>query len=383
MITHLAFLAFSLLPQASAPDLGESLGDGSAAAATQERHGRVDWFEGSYAELLEKAAKEQRVILLNFYTDVSVYSRYLDAGAYSDDAVVQALAPVLCFSVDAESGFGKPLSKHFPTNNKYPALIFLDPNGQLRDRISGHKSPKKILPMIERIVSGENTLGPLRRAVNAAPNDLDALWNLAVKYKELTDIAAHDQQIARIRQLDPKGKSLPMHRLALNLASKESFDAEDTRALRQFLKGETYSELLYEGWVIVAHDELRMAEEAAYDGFAKNARRLRIEYHKAHLNAWDHHPKDLTAAVGNHIAWDMYRDWALLDEKQRDMAIQIARAAVAASPKSADLIDTLACLLFNSGQVEEAIKLMHKCIKLAPDFSLWQERLEMFETRES
>ncbi|MDF1799929.1 MAG: thioredoxin family protein, partial [Planctomycetota bacterium] len=171
------------------------------------QHGKVDWFDGTYEELLEKAKKEDRVVLLSFFSKDCGYCKRLDREAFSDDDVVATLEPVLCLSIDAHSETGRVLDEQFPTNGHYPALIFLDPDGSLRDRILGYKPTSYVLELIESILRDEGTLGDLRRQVEAAPEDLDKIWAYARRLDRFDDAAGYAEQVARLRELDPKGTS--------------------------------------------------------------------------------------------------------------------------------------------------------------------------------
>jgi len=355
----------------------------TAVSEAGERHGKVKWFEGTYDALLAKAKSEQRVVLLNFYTDLCRYCLDLDREGYSDKGVIEALTPVLCFSVDAESELGKPLDERFPTESYYPALIFLDPDGSLRDRIVGYMPTRQLLPEIQRILNDVGTLGDLRRKVAAQPEDLAAIWNLAVKLEELGDQAACEREVEHIKALDPEGKSLPMHQMAMRAALHQANETGDDEPLRKLLATETYPELLFQGWNRLAISELWRAKRAGMQGLTELAQRARTAYHEAHLQAWPYCPTEMTARYGNLVAWELYRDWSALDKEMRSAAIGIARQAVAAAPTTAEVLDTLACLLFNDGQIDEAVRLMRDCIRLEPDRDLWEERLEMFQAKES
>lgn len=352
-------------------------------AASQERHGRVEWFEGSYAQLLREAQKQERVVLLNFYTDLCSYCRVLDSEAYSDSAVVAALAPALCFSVDADSPIGRELNASYPTEDHYPALIFLNPDGSLRDRIIGYLPTRLFLPEVERIMRNEGTLSDLRAKVAKSPKDVNAIWALACKLEDLGDMDSCDEELDRIKKLDPQGKSLPMHHLALRRVARTLAEDDDDGPIRRLLAKETYPEILFEGWNQVAFQDLMRAKRAKMKGLDELAVRHRASYHESHLKAWANCPADLTAEFGNHVAWEIYLDWTRVDRKTRKAGIEVARAAVKAAPKTPEILDTLACLLFNDGQVEEAIEVMRRCVTLEPDRGLWDERLEMFETKES
>jgi len=388
MITTTLIAVFGMLLVSSAPPAPTGLapqapGLLAPVAPAQERHGRVEWFEGSYAKLLQKAKKEQRVVLLNFYTDLCSYCRVLDREAFSDSSVVTALAPVLCFSVDAESPIGRKLNAAFPTEDHYPALIFLDANGKLRDRIIGYLPTRLFLPELERILRNENTLSDLRSKVANSPKDVDAIWNLACKLEDLGDFDACDKEVARIKKLDPKGKSLPMHHMAMRKVVRTLAERDDDGPIRKFLAKETYPELLFEGWNQIAFQDLMRAKRATMKGLDELALRHRQSYHQCHLMAWANCPPDMQADYGNHVAWEIYLDWTQVDEKTRQAGIKAAEKAAELAPKEPEILDTFACLLFNDGQIAEAVQLMQKCIRLEPDRDLWEERLEMFQAKES
>jgi thioredoxin-related protein len=377
-------LVLGLTSDPTAPvDLGEPVPASFALGSPMQRHGHVEWFDGTFDELLAKAAREKRVVLLNFYTDLCAYCRVLDREAYSDSSVVEALKPVLCFSINADSEAGRALDASYPTEDHYPALIFLDSDGALRDRIIGYLPTRQFLPEVERILRNEDTLSDLREKVAKSPADVEAIWALACKLEQLGDLEACDKEIEHIKKLDPQGKSRPMHHLALSAAIKKSIRTDDDEALRKLLAIEIYPELLFEGWNQLAFQDLMRAKAASMQGLGELARRHKLAYHQSHLNAWPNCPSNLRADYGNHVAWELYLDWSRVDEDLRQAAINVAREAVGAAPKAPEILDTLACLLFNDGQIDEAVRLMQKCIRLEPDRDLWEDRLEMFLAKES
>lgn len=356
--------------------------DAFAPGFLQERHGRVVWFEGTYDEARTKARAEDRVILLNFYTDNS-RCRKLDREAYCDDKVVAALVPVVCLSVDSESEIGKALITKYPTENYFPALIFLDADGALRDRLIGYADSRQMLGEIERILRDEGTLGDLRRKSEAKPDDVLALWDYARKLEELDDLSNFQLAVERLRALDPEGKSLPLRTLLMREAAKACSRDNNYAPLREFLETETFGELLFDGWMRISQFEQMQAKAASMGNDASAALAHRLAAHRARFEAWPHCPKPFAPFYGNNIAWDIYLEWPTIPDDLRREAIQVARQAVASRPEEAELLDTLACLLFNDGQVDEAVRLMRKCLQLEPDRDLWVERLEMFEKEEA
>jgi thioredoxin-related protein len=352
-------------------------------AACEGRHGKIDWFKGSYKELMAKAIKEDKVIFLNFYTDWCTRCKELDREAYSDPRTLEALEDVLCFSIDAESDEGVQLNAQYPTKNLFPALIFLDPDGALRDRICGYKPTEKFLPELSRILDDRETLADFRRRAEANPKDIDVIWDFATKLQDLGDTHGYNEQLKTIRRLDPKEQSLTLRRLLLiGLMERPTIDPE---SIRKFLKKEAYPELLFDGWHYVAWQEKILAKRAARNDDRKLSRAHMDSYHLAHRKAWPHCPTSIRHREGNHIAWELYLDWGAIDDELRSFSIEVARDTVKYSKgksNEAEVLDTLACCLFSQGDTIEAIALIRKCIQLEPENPLWSERLEMFLAKE-
>ncbi len=378
----LAPLLCAGIPAESEPGLHSAPGWDDLRLTTESLHGKIDWFEGSYEELLVQAAKEDKVIFLNFYTDWCTWCKQLDRDAYSDPKVLRALEGVLCLSVDAESPEGIPLDARFPTKSHYPALIFLNSDGTLRDRIGGFMPTYLLLPEMERILADRDTLNDHRRRVEKAPKDLAALWEYAVKLKDLDDLAGYSEQLKSIRKLDPEGKSLTMRRILLQeILSKFEVDL-NSKELISFLNEETYSEILFEGWHNIAWLERKLAMYATSNEDRALAAKHMQSYHIAHRKAWPHCPLQERVVEGNHIAWELYLDWGALDDEMREFAIETARQSAKAADSDPTILDTLACCLFSAGQTTEAVQLMRRCILIEPNRELWRERLEMFLAKE-
>jgi thiol:disulfide interchange protein len=121
-----------------------------SATFVQDPRGKVAWFAGTYTELLAQAKTSKRIVFLDFYSRSNAYSKKLEKGTYSDPRVVAELADVLCYSIDADTKESKPLRKSFQVQSP-PALVFLDPDGTLRDQLSGYLAADPFLQELRRI----------------------------------------------------------------------------------------------------------------------------------------------------------------------------------------------------------------------------------------
>jgi thioredoxin-like negative regulator of GroEL len=110
---------------------------------------------------------------------------------------------VICLNIDAESEAGAPLAKKFGVRG-YPALILLAPDGKVEDNIGGYLKPDKFKTEIQRVRSGEGTVGGLRKKVAANPSNMDLRYQLASKLESLGDPTAMRSEVAEIRSSIPR-----------------------------------------------------------------------------------------------------------------------------------------------------------------------------------
>jgi len=79
------------------------------------------------------------------------------------------------------------------------------------------------------------------------------------------------------------------------------------------------------------------------------------------------------AGQQNDLAWLCTRTGEKLPE-----AVELARAAVEARPENSAFLDTLADVLYVTGERDEAIRTEERALKLSPDNEFMVEQLERF-----
>jgi len=362
---------------APAPACSQEQERSAQVISVQRQRGKVHWFEGSFDELLAEAARSKRLIFVDFWSKWSPYSKKLEQVTFVHPKVVQELSEILCFAVDTDTKAGYELMKRYQVQTP-PTLVFIDPEGTLRDQISGYASPEPFLMELDRIRRNEGTLSNLRARIHKDPGDLDARWELACKLKKIGDLPGHEEQVASIRDRDPGGKSLASRRMLLSQLASAAILNLDLTPLYGFVQGEQDPRLLFEGWWNIWDLEGQLARSAR-DPEKEHLHELR---HFAAARAlWPLVPVERTAWLGNNIAWSFYQHRDGAGAADLEFAVEVARKAVSAAPEVPAVVDTLACCLYASGKRDEAIETAKRCIELDPQNSEWRERLAGFLAR--
>ncbi len=305
---------------------------------------------------------------------------------FTDDSVVTEMKDFLVAHIDVESESGQPVAKRFGVG-PLPTLLFLSPDGSVRDALLGYRKPLEFKAEVARIRKDQGTIGDLQRQVDAAPKDIDKRVALANKLKQVNDLKAYEAQVAAVLAIDPERKNPKTAELAFEAlmtrveALWQDGETENLPALiRAHLAQEKNPDVLFRGWATLAniHEELgRMAaEKRAGDAAAKHA----VEALTAKKEAWKHVPDDMLLQFGGQLGWSLWEDRASHAGENMALALDIARKLhpKAEEAKDAGALDTVACLYFMNGKKTEAIAALQKAIELDPDNDSIRTHLKEF-----
>lgn len=369
-LAHLALSASLLFaPQVPPPSTA------TGRVVYQEPRGRIHWFRGTFEELLAESASTQRIIFLDFYSRSNPYSRKLEKTTYVAGTVLAQLEKVLCFSVDTDNKDSKPLRKRYQVQG-CPALVFLDPDGNLRDHLSGYYGPERFAVELARIQQNQGTLSDLRARIAKDPGDLDARWAMACKLREVGDQFGCEAELAQIRTRDREGTSLASRRIVLSELYLRASVTLDLEPLYAFVEKMKEPVLLFECWWKIWELEGQAARGASD---LEAARRHELRYFAAARQLWPLVPKEQIGTIGNNIAWYIYESRATASRADLEFALSVAEQAVAAAPDVPAVVDTLACCLFVLGKKDEALAQVRRCVELDPENPTWRERLAEFD----
>lgn len=336
---------------------------------------RIQWFQGSFDELLAKASETKRLAFLDLWADWCHYCKQMEKETLSDPGVAHELADVLCFSVDTGKEENAPIVERFNAHGEVPMLIFLEPDGELRDVFSGYKAPAEFIAEVRRIKRNENTVSALRKAIEKDPKNVEARYELAQKLRKIGDHGGYAREIAIIHELDPEGRTVPSRRLVL-LKLRKNAEAElRLDPVYAFIQGESEANLLFEGWLEIWKLEQYMTKVARDDAERDLHRKKAFAAARA---LWPHVPKK-DWRVGNNIAWSYWEGREYLTPADLMWALEVAETVAKEAPRNAYVIDTLACCLWAVGRRDEAIEAVRRCIELEPKNAIWKQRLAEFK----
>jgi thiol-disulfide isomerase/thioredoxin len=376
-------------------------------------HGRIEWFDGTFEEALASAAKQRKIVFVDFFMDTCPPCLQLDRITFSETSVKEEARSFVCVAVDATSETGRPLAERYGIAS-WPSLVFVEPDGTLRDRLVGFRNAGDFVRELHRVQSGIGTLGEIERRLVANPADVVARLDLVARLRSYPDdrwavemeraragiekgegfdpkspddryaiarrLAAcgdkpgAEAQRAAIRALDPEGKSAASRHLALDalLARRDT----DVDAIRAFLEGETHASVLFEGFAALRDGLERSAALYEKQNIRPMAFGRRSEARAAAKEAWKRCPPDRAAEIGLKTALEFAAVPAELDADDRAFAVEVASRASSLLPSSVDHLEALATCLEIDGRKDEALEALRRAAAIDPTRPSLRARLE-------
>lgn len=159
---------------------------GVLAATTVFAQNRSIKFEtGSFAEVLAKAKKENKPIMMDAYTTWCGPCKMMDKMVFTNDTVADYFnANFIAYKSDMEKGEGKDLAKRYEVM-AYPNFLFLDAEGNVLHRSVGARPPKLFVEVGKEALNPEKRYAAMQKKYDAGDRSAVFLAQYAERQEKL------------------------------------------------------------------------------------------------------------------------------------------------------------------------------------------------------
>lgn len=261
----------------------------------------------------------------------------------------------------ADSTEGKTLIEHYKISG-FPTIVIVDSDSIEIDRIIGYLPPDKFLSELQRIQRGENTITDFINRTIQNPDDFDTWKLLAGKYEDRGDLPSAVEVWESVSEADIGDQVLVNYKL-VELYAHINIDAS---GLEEFVVNNLDSEFTPYAFRNIINIQRRNKD---------------IE---AEVKTWTNfvHYMELkqtqTAGFYNSFAWRMSEVGENLDLALKKIRHGIAMVAEDDSSSLAGYMDTEAEVLWKTGNIEDAVRIIDKCIVLQPDDKYFKDQKAKF-----
>lgn len=133
-----------------------------ATSGEQSKSSAIEWQE--FSKALELAKKQNKIVVVDFYTDWCGWCKRMDKDTYGHaDVIKYAKAKLIMSKVDAESQEKTRFKERELTYQQlamglgvrgYPTTMFFDSNGDLLTSISSYLTAEQFMPILEFLSEG-------------------------------------------------------------------------------------------------------------------------------------------------------------------------------------------------------------------------------------
>ncbi len=302
-----------------------------ASAARAE----VNFQNVSFDDAKALAAKEHKVVMVDFFTTWCVWCKTLDRNTYSDVNVGKITdAKFISVKIDAEKGEGIALAKKYGVTG-YPTIMFFDKDGNVIDKVVGYEDASRFARSLE-VASEGGSKAIIDNVEGTHPTTDATKWLVAANYYSQEN--ENDKALAAYRKV-----------LVLDPENKLGQNAEATYGVGFLSSGDEQIKTLSDA--LVKYPDEADADQAnrllLHNDFQMN----KTDDAGRRMDQWAmKHAKD--GSTFNYFAWTAAEKGVLLDkaEQYAKRAVILAETA----QEKASVMDTRAEVLYKMGKTSEA-----------------------------
>ncbi|NIM19300.1 MAG: tetratricopeptide repeat protein [Candidatus Latescibacteria bacterium] len=319
----------------------------------------VQWNTQSFAEIVERAQKEDKHVFIDFYAVWCGPCKRLEKVTYKDPKVIDYLNSIIPVKYDAEKGDGKILAEKFRVK-AYPTLVLLTPDGKEIDRHLGFLDPDKFLLKMQDYQKGIGTIQYYKAELEKNSDDLELLHTLGMKCADALLAEEAKEYLGKIIKMDPANEQgytdQALFALGETFYSTDAYEEAKSyfdQLLEKFPESKSFDYAL----VMLARTHHKMGDEKQC-----------LDTYMQYVNR---HPDDPKAM--NSFAW-----FCASRKIGLDIAPPIAKKAVKLSNESPGILDTLAEIYYAMGDYEKAVEIEEKAAAKEPEDVYYKDQIIKF-----
>jgi thiol-disulfide isomerase/thioredoxin len=176
--------------------------------ADKEKAGEIAWAK-TFAAAVDQAKKDNKLVMVDFYTDWCGWCKKLDKDTYTDPTVIKLSRQLVAVKLDAEDkSEGQEQAQKYKVHG-YPTILFIDPAeantkaGGVVGKIGGYEPPEKFAEDMRSINQGFKDFPKLRDRVQQSPDDIEAVGRLIVLLHQRGQEQEAADLLERAQKSDP------------------------------------------------------------------------------------------------------------------------------------------------------------------------------------
>jgi len=314
----------------------------------------INFTSGTYAEILAKAKTENKVVMIDFFTDWCKWCVELDKKVYTVAEVADfANANQVNWKIDAEKGEGIELAKKFGVSG-FPTVLYVNADGDEIDRIVGYFPAKEFLPLMKDYAAGKNTMKSLKTTLSTNPDDIEANFRVGKKTSDAGNMDDAKKYFDKVLTLDPGNKSGWADDAELYLAQIKNTPA----AIEAFINKYPESDLTKQAYIYLAEVSLEGNDYTKADG-----------YYKKLLDKYGKNDEEISFAYGQYLLTKIYSitKKEKISKEDNNKGIELANECmdyVKGGVNEASCNYYLSIFYFNLGDKVKANESIDKAIKI-------------------
>lgn len=164
---------------------------------------QMEFVEGDWQTLLDKAKKEKKPFFVDFYTEWCGWCKVMEKKTFNTEEVISYVEKnYLAYQIDAEKGEGIGLRQKYGINS-FPTILIFDKDGNMVMRVLGYQDINSFLAILEENKGGKSkSSGAVEPA--KGENKLDAYFNAKNDFYEKLDDLINSTKNEQIKSMEEK-----------------------------------------------------------------------------------------------------------------------------------------------------------------------------------